>query len=53
MLSSPRSSLSGGWKMKLLIIKATLMKADILLLDEVNLFNILSSYIVIFTVVIL
>jgi elongation factor 3 len=35
MLSSPRSALSGGWKMKLLIVKAMLAKADVLLLDEV------------------
>lgn len=35
MLQGPRSALSGGWKMKLLIIKAILSKADILLLDEV------------------
>lgn len=35
MLSMPRSSLSGGWKMKLLIIRAMLSKPDILLLDEV------------------
>ena len=34
MLTSPRSSLSGGWKMKLLIVRAILAKADILLLDE-------------------
>ena len=34
MLESPRSSLSGGWKMKLLIIKAMLSRADVLLLDE-------------------
>lgn len=34
MLRSPRSSLSGGWKMKLLIVRAILAKADILLLDE-------------------
>lgn len=34
MLTSPRSSLSGGWKMKLLIIKAMLSKPDVLLLDE-------------------
>jgi len=34
MLESPRSSLSGGWKMKLLIIRAMLAKADVLLLDE-------------------
>ena len=35
MLQSPRSMLSGGWKMKLLIIKAMLARADVLLLDEV------------------
>ncbi len=35
MLSAPRSALSGGWKMKLLIIKAMLSKANVLLLDEV------------------
>jgi ABC-type multidrug transport system fused ATPase/permease subunit len=34
MLESPRSCLSGGWAMKLLIIKAMLAKADVLLLDE-------------------
>ena len=34
MLANPRSSLSGGWKMKLLIIKAMLYRADVLLLDE-------------------
>ena len=34
MLSSPRSALSGGWKMKLMIIRAMLSRADILLLDE-------------------
>jgi elongation factor 3 len=34
MLAGPRSLLSGGWKMKLLIIKALLAKADVLLLDE-------------------
>lgn len=34
MLSSPRSALSGGWKMKLLIIRAMLSRADVLLLDE-------------------
>lgn len=36
MLSSPRSMLSGGWKMKLLIIRAMLSRADVLLLDEVR-----------------
>lgn len=34
MITSPRSCLSGGWKMKLVIIKAMLSKADVLLLDE-------------------
>ena len=34
MLAQPRTSLSGGWKMKLLIIRAMLSRADILLLDE-------------------
>jgi elongation factor 3 len=34
MLLSPRSCLSGGWKMKLLIVKAMLARADVLLLDE-------------------
>ena len=34
MLTSPRSALSGGWKMKLLIVRAMLAKADVLLLDE-------------------
>ncbi len=34
MISSPRSSLSGGWKMKLIMTKAVLAQADILLLDE-------------------
>jgi elongation factor 3 len=34
MLSSSRLTLSGGWKMKLLIVRAILSKADILLLDE-------------------
>jgi elongation factor 3 len=37
MLEGPRSALSGGWKMKLLLIKAVLSKADVLLLDEVSL----------------
>ena len=32
-----RSDLSGGWKMKLLIVKAMLSKANVLLLDEVSL----------------
>mmetsp|Transcript_4722 Transcript_4722/g.10315 ORF Transcript_4722/g.10315 Transcript_4722/m.10315 type:complete len:1185 (-) Transcript_4722:291-3845(-) len=34
MLAAPRSNLSGGWKMKLLIMSAMLAKADVLLLDE-------------------
>jgi ATPase subunit of ABC transporter with duplicated ATPase domains len=34
MLSAPRSALSGGWKMKLLIVKAMLSKPNVLLLDE-------------------
>lgn len=34
MLASPRSALSGGWKMKLLIVKAMLSQANVLLLDE-------------------
>jgi elongation factor 3 len=34
MLTAPRSSLSGGWKMKALIIQAMLSRADVLLLDE-------------------
>jgi elongation factor 3 len=34
MIESPRSALSGGWKMKVLIIRAMLSKADVLLLDE-------------------
>ena len=36
MLEAPRSMLSGGWKMKLLIMKAMISKADVLLLDEVS-----------------
>jgi len=39
MLSSPRNNLSGGWKMKLLIIRAMLSRANVLLLDEVRLFS--------------
>ena len=31
MLALPRTSLSGGWKMKLLIVRAMLSRADILL----------------------
>lgn len=34
MLESPVGSLSGGWKMKLELARAILMKADVLLLDE-------------------
>jgi len=34
MQSSPVASLSGGWKMKLALARAMLMKADIFLLDE-------------------
>ena len=34
MISGPRSALSGGWKMKLLIVRAILAKSDVLLLDE-------------------
>ncbi|KAJ3102877.1 hypothetical protein HDU96_009478 [Phlyctochytrium bullatum] len=34
MLQNPVGSLSGGWKMKLELARAILMKADILLLDE-------------------
>ena len=34
MMQLPRTSLSGGWKMKLLIVRAMLARADILLLDE-------------------
>jgi elongation factor 3 len=36
LLAKPISSLSGGWKMKLALARAMLMKADILLLDEVR-----------------
>jgi len=43
MLSSPRNNLSGGWKMKLLIIRAMLSRANVLLLDEVCFFFSLSS----------
>lgn len=35
MLNSPRSALSGGWKMKLLIVRAMLCRADVILMDEV------------------
>eukprot|EP00850_Spirogloea_muscicola_P004779 SM000021S06412 [mRNA] locus=s21:149230:154152:+ [translate_table: standard] len=34
MLKAPVASLSGGWKMKLALARAMLMKADIMLLDE-------------------
>ena len=34
MQNAPVSSLSGGWKMKLALGRAMLMKADIMLLDE-------------------
>ena len=34
MQASAVASLSGGWKMKLALARAMLMKADILLLDE-------------------
>ena len=34
MINSPRSSLSGGWKMKLMIVRAMLSGANVLLLDE-------------------
>eukprot|EP00271_Cylindrocystis_brebissonii_P017671 TRINITY_DN467_c0_g1_i1.p1 TRINITY_DN467_c0_g1~~TRINITY_DN467_c0_g1_i1.p1 ORF type:complete len:1057 (+),score=230.82 TRINITY_DN467_c0_g1_i1:190-3360(+) len=34
MINGPVASLSGGWKMKLALGRAILMKADILLLDE-------------------
>lgn len=36
MLANPRNSLSGGWKMKLLIVRAMLSRANVLLLDEVR-----------------
>lgn len=36
MMSSPRSTLSGGWKMKLMIMKAMMSDVDVLLLDEVS-----------------
>lgn len=34
MLTNPRTSLSGGWKMKLLIVRAMLTEPHVLLLDE-------------------
>ena len=34
LLLKPISALSGGWKMKVALARAMLMKADILLLDE-------------------
>ncbi len=34
MQAQPVASLSGGWKMKLALARAMLMKADIMLLDE-------------------
>lgn len=34
MQQAPVASLSGGWKMKLALARAMLMKADIMLLDE-------------------
>jgi len=34
LLNKPISALSGGWKMKVALARAMLMKADILLLDE-------------------
>ena len=34
MIAGPRSGLSGGWMMKLIIVRAMLSKADILLMDE-------------------
>jgi elongation factor 3 len=36
LLSKAITSLSGGWKMKLALARAVLLKADILLLDEVR-----------------
>lgn len=44
MLSQPRSALSGGWKMKLLVVKAMLAKADVLLLDEVKIKIVFRSF---------
>ena len=34
MCSGPITSLSGGWKMKLALVRATMQKADIMLMDE-------------------
>ena len=39
-----RNALSGGWKMKLAIIRAMLAKADILLLDEVGVYVCYEGY---------
>ena len=36
MRSSPISSLSGGWKMKLALTRAILLDADVILMDEVS-----------------